>query len=131
MIQHLVLSLLLGINHFLQSHDLIDEQAVGLRNLSEELLQLLNLLLRGSQLFRNHTDVLTGGEVFGNLWLPRGWCLTSDVVQSILTVSPKVGMFELENLKIELFNPLLPIVASHAQNIHCHQGWTTRCRSTV
>ena len=98
MVEHFKLSLFLSIYHLLQGHDFIDQQAVGLRHLGKQFLELLDLLLGGRQLLRNDTDVLAGGKIFGDLWFPRSRSLPSDIIQLILTIGAEVRMFELEYL---------------------------------
>ena len=97
-VEHLMLGLLLGVKHLLHSQDLVDEQPVGLRNLRKQLLELLNLLLCGSQLFRDNTDVLAGGEVLGRLGLAGSWCLAANVVEIVFAVDAEVRMLEFQNL---------------------------------
>lgn len=50
-VEHFVLGLLLRVKHLLHGQNLVDQQSVGLRNFSKELLELLDLLLSGGQLF--------------------------------------------------------------------------------
>lgn len=49
-VEHFMLSLFLSIHHFLQRHHFVNQQAVGLGDLSIQFLKLLDLLLRGGQL---------------------------------------------------------------------------------
>lgn len=93
-----MLGLLLGVKHLLHSQDLVDEQPVGLRNLRKQLLELLNLLLCGSQLFRDNADVLTCGEVLGRLGLAGSRCLAANVVEIVFAVDTEVRMLEFQNL---------------------------------
>lgn len=94
-VEHLVLRLLLGIQHFLQGEDLVDEEPVSLRNVGKQLLQLLHLLLCGRQLLGDDADMLARREVLCDLRLPRGRRFSADVVQVIFAIDAKVGMFEL------------------------------------
>lgn len=93
-----MLGLLLGVEHLLHSQDFINKQPVGLRNLGKQLLQLLNLLLGGSQLFRDDADMLAGGEIFRRLRLARSGCLAANVVEVVFAVNAEIRVLEFEDL---------------------------------
>lgn len=75
-----MLGLLLGIKHLVELKDLIDQDFVGLGYFAEQFLELLDLLLRCRQLFRDNADVMIRSEVLIDLLLSRRRCLASDIV---------------------------------------------------
>lgn len=89
-----MLRLLLGIEYLLERQDLVDKKSVRLRNVGEELLELLDLLLRSRELLGDDAYVLAGGEVLGDLWFPRRGRLSSDVVEVILAIDSEIGVLE-------------------------------------
>lgn len=98
-VEHLVLGSFLGVDHFLQGQYFIDEQSVSLRDLSKELLELLDLLLGGSKLLGNDANVLARGEVLGWLRFSRSGGLATDIIQVIFAVYSEVRVLEFENLR--------------------------------
>ena len=97
-VEHFVLGLLLRIEHLLQRQDFVDEKSVCLGNFGEQFLELLHLLLCGSELFSHDTDVMTGREILCGLCSPRGGSLSTNVIKIIFTAHSEIGMLEFESL---------------------------------
>lgn len=97
-VEHLMLSLFLGINDLLQGDNFVDEKLVGLRDFGIQLLELLNLLLRGIQLIRNRAHMQACSIILGRLRFPRSRGFAANVVEVIFAVDSKVRMLEFQNL---------------------------------
>lgn len=111
-VEHLVLRLLLRVQHLLQRQDLVYKQSVGLGDLGKEFLELLHLLLRGRELLIHNTDVVASCEILRRLGPTRSWRFSADVIQVIFAADSKVGMLKFERLRTWLARGMNPSVNS-------------------
>lgn len=68
-------------------------------NFGKELLQLLDLLLRGGELFGNDTDVLARGKVFGLLCLSGSRGFATNIIEIVFAIYAKVRVLKFEYLR--------------------------------
>lgn len=90
-----MLGLLLSVQHLLKRQHLIDEQSVCLRDLGEQFLELLHLLLCCRELFGQDTNVVACGEIFRSLSSSGCGRFPANIVEIIFAPDSEVGMLEL------------------------------------